>query len=665
MRNAKLGMWKGDRRSAFSIRHSTFLAVLSCALTAYAVDLEHVNELLDGGKFDDAVGLLAKEIKENPAHEAARVLLAEAYEKANRLDDAEQTWKTLATLSQNDENLRRARRALSHLRREEVDQIDLSSQGERVDPFKIPMPEVDWEGLENIEDSKYAPPILPPPRAFDVPPFAYETQHFTVYTANERLSRVIAERAEAYLDFMTERLFGGRSWAVRFPILVYPTQQDYFQHGGPAGSGGVTFSSISGRTEAILLYQLAPDTRGRTGTGGGGGRTLWNYGIQSVLPHELTHAMISEFFTGHMAPRWLHEAVTQRFEQTRDHYGEAARLAKRIVTGEYFRLRDLFEQKEYPDRVALFYEQSATIVLYLFETGPETMYVFLSELAAGNSHDAALSAALGVPEHSAVDEFERRWVEWMKRLYVEHPNPESTETQLAKADKIDHAVFLPWVNEVDTYHNLSDWRNVDVSSLDAFAGIGDSKKDWQADGGRLRCVAAGDDARGILGIRMNESPPMIVSCKVKWSPSASNLTEQSRWFGFAQLDSSLNDTRVEALATLRANEEYNVIGVLSDDLAVYVVGEDGKGVCHGRYPSFYVTGDAPDIDFPLALVAYGPVTVQHLRVAHVDGFSDKPVVAPQSTPVVKKAPEQKKTEEAPKNEPDKPSRRRPRRRPQP
>jgi len=657
------------RRSNWQSRltHGTALTALLTACTVYATDLGHVSVLLDNGKFDDAVSLLAKEIEQNPAHEAARVLLAEAYEKANRIDDAEQTWRTLVALSQSDENIRRARRALSRLRREEIDQIDFSSRDARVDPFKIPMPETKWEGLEIVEDSKYAPPIFPPPRSYEVPPFACETQHFTVYTANERLSTVIAERAESYLDFMTERLFGNRSWAVRFPILIYPTQQDYFRHGGPVGSGGVTFHNISGKTEAILLYQLAPDTRSGSSRGGpgGSGRQLWDYGIRSVLPHELTHAMINEFFAGRMAPRWLHEAVAGRFEQTRDHFGEAARLAKRIVTGEYFRLRDLFEQKQYPARIELFYEQSAAIVLYLFETGPETMYVFLSELAAGNSHDVALSAALGIPEENAVEEFERRWVAWMKRLYVEHPVTDSAGVQTVEADKLEHPVFLPWVHEVDTYRSLPAWRDIDADSLDAFAGVGDSKKDWQISSGRLRCVATGQDARGILGIRMNEPPPLVVGCRVRWSPSLSDLEDQARWFGFAQLDSDLNDLRVETLAMLRANQDYEIIGILSDDLAIYVVGADGRGACHGRYPAFHVSGDAPDIDYPLALVAYGPVNVQDIRVAHIDEFSDKPVVEPEETPTPSRRPETKEADSTDEKKPPTSSRRRPRRRPRP
>ncbi|MGD2111590.1 MAG: tetratricopeptide repeat protein, partial [Phycisphaerae bacterium] len=566
------------------------LAVVLCTSAARASDLSRVTTMLERGEVDTAIRLLVGELNDNPAHEAARVLLAQAYEKANRIDEAEQTWRTLLDVSQHDENVRRARRALSRLRREEIDRIDFSTLANRADPFKIPMPETDWEGLDVIEDPGYLPPILPPPHAYDVPPFAHETQHFTVYSSNERLSEVIAERAETYLDFMTERLFGGRSWAVRFPILVYPTQHDYHRHGGPDGSAGVTFSSLSGRTEAILFYQLSEKQTGPVGRHAGRanrtgrtGKPLWEYGMQSVLPHELTHAMINEFFAGRMAPRWLQEAVAGRFEQTRDHYGEAARFAKRIVMGEYFRLRDLFAQKEYPDRIALFYEQSAAIVLYLFETGPDTMYVFLSELAAGNSHDEALSAALGIPVQNAVEEFERRWVTWMRRLHVERPSATAPSSAAAAATNLGHEVFQPWVDEVQTYEQLADWRPIDLNSLNAFAGVGDSKKDWEAEGDRLRCTASGVDSRGILGVRMNEPPPVIVACEVRWSPSMGDLGEQARWFGFAQLDSEQNDTRVEALAMLRANKDYTVIGVWSDDLAVYLKPLGGKAVCHGRF----------------------------------------------------------------------------------
>lgn len=629
-------------RARQGCRFSFLLLCLSAS--ASASEMDKVKAYLDQNKYKEAIDLLVKEADENPAHEAARVLLAETYEKADMPDKAGAAWRDLVALSRNDANLRKARRALARLRRVELDKQDLAETGKTDtshDPFKLPMPEVDWKGLEVIEDSKYLPPILPPPHNTEVPPLFYETQHFTVYSTNERLSKVIAERAEIYLDFMLRKLFNNRSWAVRFPILVYSSAQDYQQHGGPAGSGGVTFPEITGRTQAIVFFQLKPDF-GRSGkssggssrAGGGSGQEVWKYGIESVLPHELTHAVIIEFFGAQKTPQWLHEAVAGRFEQTRDHYGEAGRLARKVVAGEYFRLSDLFDQKGYPKRMALFYEQSAAVVLYLFEAGPDAMYSFLSELAAGNSHDAACAAALGIPEKGAVEEFEKRWVDWMRRRYVKDLDITVDDTQTVSADKSTNAAFLPWVNELDTVESISSWRDIDLTSLKAFkdlavtprlTGLGAdmpparSKEEWSVKEGILRCDIAAGEVPSLLGVRMNETAPVAITAEVRYLGGPG---DSGRLFGFTQLDADGNDTRVEALVTLRDNSPHKVVGIWSDDLAVYI-----DGVNTARYPAFRVGGNAQDIDFPLALVAFGPVEIQNLRVAPIKSFSEKPVVA--------------------------------------
>ncbi len=622
------------------------VAWLSCTSGAPAGELSNIPETLDERRLDEAVKALFAEVEENPAHQSARMRLAEAYEEAGMTDQAIAAWKDLIKVSRNDSNLHTARKSLSRLRRRmrEKDDIgDLTSGGERDDPFKIPMPEVEWEGLEIVEDSKYLPPI--PGHPFEVPPFVEETKYFTVYSANERLSRVIGQRAELYLEFMIDRLFGGRGWALRFPIVVYTTQADYQRHGGPAGTGGVTMGHISGKTQGILLYQLrSGSTHGRRRTGRGQG--IWRYGLESVLPHELTHAVVNEFFAGRPAPRWLHEAIAGRFEQTRDHYGEAARLARSVAAGEYFRLRDLFEQKGYPERVQLFYEQSATIVLYLFETGHETMHVFLTELAAGNGHDAACAAALGIPEENAVEEFERRWVDWMRARYIKDLNRAADDTVSAEARKSDHAVFRPHVSEPTTVEQIRDWRKIDLHSLDGFAGIGESIREWSVEGGFLRCNVKGQGASTLLAIRMSESPPVAISCTVR---SLSDLGDRNRWLGFTQLDGDLNDTRVEVIAPLWNNAPQRLVCIWSDELALYL----GK-TCVGRYPArSFVSGDAPDIDYPLALVAYGPVEIQDLRIASIKEFYGEPAVEPEK--------KRRRPRQRPKPQP--PKKRRPPRRP--
>ncbi len=593
---------------------------------AAALKLDEVRSLLEKEQHGRAIDLLVREIEENPAHEAARVLLAETYELAGKPEDALKTWQEIMVLSRDDATLQQGRRAISRLQRAELDMMDRADPSEgyvRTDPFKIAMPEIDWTGLEVVEDSNYLPPILPPPRNFQVPPFIHETKHFTIYSTNERLSRLVGERAEIYLAFMSEKLFGNRSWAARIPILIYRDVSDYQRHGGPVGSGGVTIGHpLSGHTQVIILFQLKPNFSQSRGRGGGGGRSgneIWKYGIESVLPHELTHAVVNEFFAGNPTPRWMHEAIAGRFEQTRDHYGEAARLARKVVAGEFFRMRDLFEQDSYPDRVALFYEQSAAVVLYLFEAGPEAMHAFLAELAAGNDHDAACAAALGIPEEGAVEEFERLWVDWMKRRYVKDLDRETDLSVKSTAGPSRAVVFQPWVNEADTFGSMESWREVAISSLDTFLRVGKSSHNWTVEEGKLRFTPKDGEGPSLLGIRMNETAPSVVQCNVQFLGSPGSRGDL---FGFAQLDADGNDSAIQVIAPLRDNSPHTVTVVWADDLALYI---DGR--CVGRYPAQSASGNDRYVDHPLAFVAHGPVEIHELKVAKIRAFSDKPIVA--------------------------------------
>ncbi len=118
------------------------------AATAYGVDMDQVETLLGEGKYREAIDLLVKEAEENPAHEAARILLAEAYDKAGMSTEAISAWQDVMALSRDEDNLRKGRRALSRLRRIRLDELDASTPkgAERpADPFNIRMPETDWK----------------------------------------------------------------------------------------------------------------------------------------------------------------------------------------------------------------------------------------------------------------------------------------------------------------------------------------------------------------------------------------------------------------------------------------------------------------------------------------------------------------------------------------
>ncbi|RME38789.1 MAG: hypothetical protein D6788_06765 [Planctomycetota bacterium] len=280
-------------------------------------------------------------------------------------------------------------------------------------------------------------------------------------------------------------------------------------------------------------------------------------------------------------------------------------------------MRDLFNQPVYPKRISLFYEQAAAVVLYLFETGPEAMHAFLSELAAGHGHDAACAAALGIPKEHAVEEFERRWVEWMKRLYVAELDPKADGTVISQAAKTDDPVALPWVNEKDTIASLESWREVPLE-LDNFVGVGSSLQDWTVRDGRLLARRPKAEGETFLGLRMEESAPVAVRTTVR---CLANPSEGWCWFGYVQLDPDGHDTRVVALAPLRDSTEQTVVGIWSDDLAVYLGDQ-----CTGRFPALPFAEEYPEIESPLALVTVGPVSIGKLEIAPIEKFSKKPVV---------------------------------------
>ena len=73
---------------------ATALAVVPrMSATADGTGLESLKRLVDAGDPARAIDQLTAEVASNPAHEAARMLLAEAYEKTGKHDEAMTTWE--------------------------------------------------------------------------------------------------------------------------------------------------------------------------------------------------------------------------------------------------------------------------------------------------------------------------------------------------------------------------------------------------------------------------------------------------------------------------------------------------------------------------------------------------------------------------------------------
>lgn len=616
--------------------------------SARAGSYEQARELFEQRQWAAAVDLLTREVRDNPGHEAAQLLLMDAYVQLGEKDKAIQTAQDILKLSTSEANLDRARLVYVRLMREKIDKSDDPTQGktDRIDAFHIDMPEIDeetWTRLAIVEDTE----TITLPDGKRAPPFSYDTKHFTAYAHNEELAKLTAERAEIYLDFMSKHLFGDREWAIHVPLFVFQNEEAYISVGGnPEGSHGVTKGTQVGRTREVSLFQLIEiedADRNRH-------IVVYRYALESILPHELTHMVLNEFF-GLETPQWLHEAVAGRMEQTREHYLEAARLSRAVVAGEHFRMRELFDQEGYPSaRIDLFYEQAAIVVLYLFEAGPEAMYTFFSTLAdhpKETRHDAACAALLGIPQEGAVEEFERRWVEWMTRRYARDLKPDEGEDPPIVVDVNTDDTFFPRVNELDTVANIANWRTIDLSNMEQFIGIGGSKADWSYERNLLRCDP-GAKGGSFLGLRMNERMPLAVECEVRW---LGNVTEGYGWVGFNQLNSDNLDTNVAVTARFSDGAAHKLTAILHDELALYI-----DKTLAGRYPAYILKETDRDIDYPLAAMTNSPIEILSMRVGAIEKFStapvDKSIIAGQAESA---APEEGKEGESGRRRPSKPS----------
>lgn len=595
------------------------VGVVGCALIGSVVqasDFELAKSLMKDEKYKEAVEALKQEVASNPGHEAAFLMLIDALEHDKQPDAAADVCREVLKISKNEKTLDEVRRTLIRLTRAKLEEQvhNVTGKTELEDNLRIKLPPIDeeqWKRLEKVENSTYRPDFE---IGLNVPPITYETQHFRVYACNEELAELVAKNLEVYLDFMSRRLFGGREWAFRLPILIYKDEQDYISVGhAPAGSHGVAVPDFFGRTQYLRVFQLLdiekPD--------GGRQTVVYKYAIESIIYHEMTHAILFEFF-GLETPQWLHEAVAGRMEQTRAHYEEAARLARSVVAGEHFRLRDLFDQEGYPARISLFYETAAIVVLFLFEAGDEAMYTFLNELAKHpkkERHDAACAAVFGIPQDHAVEEFEKRWVQWMTRRYVKDLHKDEQEKDTITVGPSNDAIFKPTVGEMETFNAIADWRDVGLDTMKGFAPISGSNEDWTTSGGHLRCnVPKGETS--FLGVRMKETSPVVVECELKWSGPAA---EGGGWVGFNQFNADKLDTAVNVLTKLTGGDTHKLYCLLGDELVLYV---DGKLVA--RQPAFVPGRDSRDIDYPLAIATQSPIEISKLRVASIKRFAGAP-----------------------------------------
>ncbi len=137
-----------------------------------------------------------------------------------------------------------------------------------------------------------------------------------------------------------------------------------------------------------------------------------------ILPHELSHLILREYFGEANIPLWLNEGMAQYEEEGRGY----KKLVMNIVRDNIFlALTDLFKMKSLPPsraEIALFYVQSASVIDYMRTQLLQTQFSqFLRQLKGGIPTDEALKEVYQWKFPNGVKDFEKRWLEYVKTKY--------------------------------------------------------------------------------------------------------------------------------------------------------------------------------------------------------------------------------------------------------
>jgi len=223
-----------------------------------------------------------------------------------------------------------------------------------------------------------------------------KSSHFIVmYTGDEVFAKSVSDKAEAYYNVIADDLGFTRYqnfwvWDNRVKILIYPTARAF------ADACQTPVWAIGGASYArheIASYQ-------QSGTGF----------LTSLLPHELSHLILSDFIGHDRVPLWLTEGFAQWEQEGRKSTG--------LAPGQGFRLKDLMvadiRQDPDPQRVAVFYAQSASVVGFMITTyGGTTFGSFCKALRDGKTVEAALASSYS-SDLPSLDGLEQKWLKSLR-----------------------------------------------------------------------------------------------------------------------------------------------------------------------------------------------------------------------------------------------------------
>ncbi|MGQ0634824.1 MAG: peptidase MA family metallohydrolase [Planctomycetaceae bacterium] len=215
-----------------------------------------------------------------------------------------------------------------------------------------------------------------------------ESENFRVYSAPELQSALrlpaICERLRTQLG---ETWLGSGSdpWTPKCVVVVHRSVREYTLKLGPGSQSSSGCASLEVEQGKIVLRRI--DLRSDADD--------W---LTAALPHELTHVIVADRFSGRQPPRWADEGIAILAEPEAKQQRRWQAFREAASRGASFTARDLMAQSSYPQAAGrdAFLWQSAALVSQLVEQETPERFLDFVEAAMKTDGERALQQVYGL-----------------------------------------------------------------------------------------------------------------------------------------------------------------------------------------------------------------------------------------------------------------------------
>ena len=228
-----------------------------------------------------------------------------------------------------------------------------------------------------------------------------ESANFRIYHANPELAQKVVQVAESVRREGIKRWSGAgpvADWQPRCEIYLFPNAPQYAQvTGQPADSPGYSTMGMNQGQIISRRVNVRTDHEGM---------------LSAVLPHEITHVILADFFTDEQIPRWADEGMAVMMEPGHEQKRRAGDLVEPLGRNLLFPIETLMKM-DYPDERYwnLYYAQSVSLTRFLVERGSPSQFVQFLQGAQARGFEAELKRVYKIENFT---DLQAQWVTYAR-----------------------------------------------------------------------------------------------------------------------------------------------------------------------------------------------------------------------------------------------------------